>query len=262
MTLHESIPETITATMVLAITQEIACVFVLCDLITLFFDTSSTENPYQSTLLAHLICFWSLITIFCFVLDTTLVVFGFIFHSRLIRERTQAMHPDDVDVENEAPYHSEHSRLRAVDNGSLRSYGSFVGRTANHDYDHSPHGSPWVFKRDWWLNPAALAAPREQQQQQPERRPDRSHHADEQYRRVTISVPHQVTSNLAPPPRSTSPEPISGLQTELSDADDEIDMLEEDLIDLAGMHAEANDVVPTLLPAANRGRRDGESRRF
>ena len=244
MTLHESIPETITATMVLAIAQEIACIFVLCDLVTLLFDTSSTENPYQSTLLAHLICLWSLITIFCVVLDMTIVVFGFIFHSRLIRQRTQIMLPDDVDVENEAPYpYSEHSRLRAVDNPSLRRYGSFVGPapTINHDYDDSPHGSPWVFRRDWWLNPAALAA--REQQQQPDERHDRSHHRDEEHRRRPVSAPHQVTSNSAPsPPSPSSPSPISGQQTELSDADDEIDMLEEDLIDLAGMHAEANDL--------------------
>ena len=245
VTIHESIPDTLTVTIILAIAQELGCLFVLCELITIFLDTDSIENPYQNTLLAHLLCFWSLITVVCTIIGSTLMVTSFMFLSRL----TRVPRSDDVDVEDGSSFFSDASSTGAVDSNSLNDYGTFINSRRNHDYDDSPHGSPWAFRREWWIHPANVAS------EQPER-PDRSH--QDERRRVVFLVPDPLTSDSTPP--SSSPLPISGLQSELSDADDEIDMFEDDLIDVAAMHEQLNDSIPTVLDPANRNRREGESR--
>ena len=254
VTIHESIPDTLTVTIILAIAQELGCLFVLCQLITMFLDTDSIENPYQNTLLVHLLCFWSLITVVCTSIGSTLVVTSFMFLSRLTRVsryRWEGRPTDDVDVEDGSSYFSDASSTGAVDSNSLNDYdyGTFVNSRRNHDYDDSPHGTPWAFRREWWIHPAPVES------EQPER-PDRSHR--DEHRRVVFSVPDPLTSDPASP--SSSPLPISGLQTELSDADDEIDMFEDDLIDLAAMREQFNDSIPTVLAPENRNRREEESR--
>ena len=177
------------------------------------------------------------------------MVFSSIFLNRLTRvsryrwDGRQTRHSDDVDAEDEYQYFSDPSSTGAVENGSLAEYGTFDDSGRNHDYDDSPQGTPWAFKRNWWVRPASTAHMHSE-------RPERSHEGVS--RRGMVSYPNQETST--PAARPTSPLPISGLQSELSDADDEIDVFKQDLFDSAATHEQSHDAIPTTLAEPNRGR--------
>ncbi|CAF9906113.1 MAG: hypothetical protein HETSPECPRED_006061 [Heterodermia speciosa] len=187
--IHEAIPDALTATIALAIVQEFVCFFVLCDLIIISVRTSSTENPVEKTLLAHLLGFWSAITVGSTIICWTIVMAGSRILEKLTRfsqyhrEPRQTRQSDEVDVEDQSPYFSDPSYIGDADDDWSSGYGTFSGSTRVEDYPDSSHRGPWAFRIHWWTQQVFAAEVAE---------------------------------------RSTFLHPISGLQTELSDADDEI----------------------------------------
>ncbi|KAL8784011.1 MAG: hypothetical protein Q9195_009221 [Heterodermia aff. obscurata] len=215
--LHESIPDALTATIILAVVQELGFIFVLGNLITIFVDTSRTEDPDQNTLLFHLLCFWSFFTVVCSITGGILALSSYTFLGRLERvswydwESRAAMHVDDLAVEDGSAYFSDPPDTGSVvdDNDSLSGYGTFVhSTTVDDDYADSPYGTPWAFRRDWW------------KQQAPP----------------------------PPAPRPASPQPITGMQTE----HDEIDSCGEELLGLP--FAPFDDPIPEIFERRSEGR--------
>ena len=233
-TMHESIPDALNATIILAIAQELACIFVLCKLILIYSDTG-TKNPDLSTLLFHLICIWYLITMLCTIMGSIIVVSSFMYLFRLTadtrydEEGRRTRRESDVNAESSRFSSPSSTRVVDSDSRSENNYRTFGGSRRNHDYANSPYSRAFVFKPNWWDHRGPIA------RMQPERQ-ELSRHGE----RRPLLAPLSDQLTLDPTPLSPYPRPISGLQTEVSDADDEIEVHDSDLPDLSAMLAEAN----------------------
>ena len=242
-----SLPNLLITTLIMLCAQGFWCIFTLCEIITLFATIDSEANPQQSKFLLHALVLWFMVTAICLAGGLTLAV-TIITGIRLINSSSlqfpdQTEDVESVDVGRQTRRYANLDDTEAVDSGYYSGYGPFMGPIADQSSDDYSSDSFWASDTNYWTGEApttqrqARQAHRYYQNARQERliqvshaepfncfrRPERVFSG----RFVGEDIPLLTSApSLSTPPMPPLPPPMNGPQSELSDADDEIDPLE------------------------------------
>ncbi|KAG7002266.1 hypothetical protein G7Y79_00028g062870 [Physcia stellaris] len=215
--LPKSVPDALLATLILLFTQGCWCIFTFGQIITLYMATDSSKDPHRNAYLTNALALWSLISVLCIIGGIKLAAITYDnlrqigLFPKEFRPRLRRGHPRANDIERPARRLSRYRDNFHADIESTPGYGTFYNPGEDQGYDDetefyypsNPHRSRTLASRSF------VPGCREcEESMLLERAPERGD-------------PHRSLQGLSHSPLYESP--MNGSQSEVSDADDELE---------------------------------------